>query len=268
MFPSTSFTSIPQEIVTNLHYSRRLLLHSPFHTSPPTTPQAPTPTYQVQDSSNSHGTTGFDANIVMILAVLVCALICSLCINTFIRCVVKCSSMITGQPNYYLNMINHDQKKRVTHGLDKRALKTFPVVKYSKEVKIQGLSTDCVICLSEFKGGEKVRILPKCNHGFHVKCIDKWLSCHSSCPTCRQSLVETCQKIIGCGDDHHTSSSRTSSLSSSTTTTTSSTPTPPPPPSASTTSTSTSTSCREMIAVSIVPLEREDLVRNYRGEDA
>ncbi|XP_021728105.1 RING-H2 finger protein ATL78-like [Chenopodium quinoa] len=247
MFPSTSFSSIPQEIITNLHYSRRLLLHSPFHPSPPTI-EASTPTYQVLDPNSSHGNPGFDANIVMILAVLISALICSFCINAFIRFVIKCSSRITGEPNYYLNIISHDQKKKSCNGLDKKALKTFPVVKYSKEVKIQGLDTECVICLSEFKGGEKVRILPKCHHGFHVNCIDKWLSSNSSCPTCRQSLVETCQKIIGCGDDHQTTSS--SSLSSSST------------------SSTTSSSSREMIVVSIVPLEREDLVRNYRSEVA
>ncbi|KMT09217.1 hypothetical protein BVRB_6g133190 [Beta vulgaris subsp. vulgaris] len=245
MFPSTSFTSLPQQIITNLHYSRRLLLNSDIHSSPPTN-QALTPTYQVLDPGSNHGKSGFDANIIMILAVLVCALICSLCINTFIRCVIKCSGMITGEPNYYLNMINnHDGKKKSVSGLDKRALKTFPIVKYSKDVQIQGLGSECVICLSEFNGGEKVRILPKCNHGFHVKCIDKWLSSHSSCPTCRQSLVETCQKIIGCDDDHHTTTSPTSSSSSS-----------------------AAASLREVVVVSIVPHEREDIVRNYRGEVA
>ncbi|XP_010680274.1 RING-H2 finger protein ATL78 [Beta vulgaris subsp. vulgaris] len=251
MVPSTSFTSIPQEIINNLHYSRRLLLLNShiIHSSPPTN-QALTPTYQVLDPSSSHGKNGFDANIIMILAVLVCALICSLCINTFIRFVIKCSSMMSGEPNYYLSMINnHDEKKKSVSGLDKRALKTFPVVKFSKDVQIQGLGSECVICLSDFKVGEKVRILPKCNHGFHVKCIDEWLSSHSSCPICRQSLVETCQKIIGCDHDHHTTTSSSTS------------------PSSSSSSLISSSSSRDVVVVSIEPLEREDLVRNYRSTE-
>lgn len=35
---------------------------------------------------------------------------------------------------------------------------------------------------------ENVRVLPKCNHGFHLECIDKWLVSHSSCPMCRHSM--------------------------------------------------------------------------------
>ncbi|CAO2827727.1 unnamed protein product [Amaranthus hypochondriacus] len=262
MLPSKLFssTSFHVDTITNLYYSRRLLLHTPFQPSQPTTPlQAPSPTYQVLDPTRStHGNPSFDANIIMILAVLICALICSLCINTFIRCVIKCSSMITGEPNYYLNMIDYEKKK--ANGLDKRALKTFHVVKYSKDVKIQGLSTECVICLSEFKTGEKIRILPKCNHGFHVKCIDKWLNSHSSCPTCRQSLVDTCQKVSGCNDDDHPHATSSSSTPSS----------PPPPPTqpSSSSSSSSSSFSREVITVTIVPLQREDAVRDYRDEVA
>ncbi|KAH7548078.1 hypothetical protein JRO89_XS14G0063600 [Xanthoceras sorbifolium] len=43
----------------------------------------------------------------------------------------------------------------------------------------------CSICLSEFKDGEAIRLLPECLHSFHVPCIDMWLVSHSSCPLCR-----------------------------------------------------------------------------------
>ncbi|KAE8721707.1 actin family protein [Hibiscus syriacus] len=82
-------------------------------------------------------------------------------------------------------------------GVKRKALKTFPTVIYSADLNLQfGLGVR--LCLSDFTTGDRVRLLPKCNHGFHVKCIDKWLSSHSSCPKCRHCLVETCQKIVGC----------------------------------------------------------------------
>ncbi|XP_020575577.1 RING-H2 finger protein ATL74-like [Phalaenopsis equestris] len=46
----------------------------------------------------------------------------------------------------------------------------------------------CPICLSDFTDGQKIRILPACDHRYHVSCIDTWLLLHGSCPTCRHRL--------------------------------------------------------------------------------
>ncbi|KAA8517535.1 hypothetical protein F0562_017835 [Nyssa sinensis] len=73
-------------------------------------------------------------------------------------------------------------------GLKKRALRQIPVAVYGSSVNIP--ATECPICLGDFVDGEKVRVLPNCNHGFHVRCIDTWLKSHSSCPNCRHSLLE------------------------------------------------------------------------------
>ncbi|MCO5571529.1 hypothetical protein L7F22_025272 [Adiantum nelumboides] len=48
--------------------------------------------------------------------------------------------------------------------------------------------SQCPICLSDFQDGEKIRVLPLCNHGFHMQCVDAWLCNHSSCPNCRADL--------------------------------------------------------------------------------
>jgi hypothetical protein len=50
------------------------------------------------------------------------------------------------------------------------------------------LDDDCVVCLSQISHGEKLRVLPLCNHGFHVHCIDAWLKYHPSCPLCRRTI--------------------------------------------------------------------------------
>jgi hypothetical protein len=49
---------------------------------------------------------------------------------------------------------------------------------------------DCAICLDSFEKDSKLRIL-KCEHGFHVDCIDKWLTdCNYKCPVCRDDSNE------------------------------------------------------------------------------
>ncbi|XP_062856096.1 uncharacterized protein si:ch211-59o9.10 [Trichomycterus rosablanca] len=47
--------------------------------------------------------------------------------------------------------------------------------------------TDCQICFSDYKKGEKLRMLP-CFHDYHVKCIDRWLKVNATCPICRADV--------------------------------------------------------------------------------
>ncbi|KAH7427383.1 hypothetical protein KP509_10G041600 [Ceratopteris richardii] len=47
----------------------------------------------------------------------------------------------------------------------------------------------CAICLEDFSPSHKVHILPSCQHVFHVRCIDPWLSVAGSCPTCRNNIA-------------------------------------------------------------------------------
>ncbi|KAL5198617.1 hypothetical protein ABZP36_002129 [Zizania latifolia] len=46
----------------------------------------------------------------------------------------------------------------------------------------------CAVCLQDFEASQFVRVLPHCQHMFHVKCIDNWLSRHASCPLCRAGV--------------------------------------------------------------------------------
>ena len=45
--------------------------------------------------------------------------------------------------------------------------------------------TACVICMSHFKNGQRIRVLP-CQHEYHSKCIARWFTMNSSCPICRR----------------------------------------------------------------------------------
>ncbi|KAK4282520.1 hypothetical protein QN277_013884 [Acacia crassicarpa] len=48
---------------------------------------------------------------------------------------------------------------------------------------------ECAVCLSDFEEDRDVRLLPNCNHYFHIHCIDTWFRSHSNCPICR-TLVQ------------------------------------------------------------------------------
>ncbi|XP_058731014.1 RING-H2 finger protein ATL78-like [Vicia villosa] len=192
MYASTSFTSqLVHELLVDSH-TRRLLFqnlvdHQSLTNSPVLTNN--------HNSTHSHfGAREFDANVVMIVAVLLCALVCSLVLNSIIRCALRFSNVAINNASSSSSSSNSSPQS-VNIGIKKKALKTFPIVSYSTEMKLPCLDTECVICIYDFTKGEKVRVLPKCNHGFHVRCIDKWLKEHSSCPKCRQCLLETCRKV-------------------------------------------------------------------------
>ncbi|KAL5075338.1 hypothetical protein RYX36_014322 [Vicia faba] len=132
------------------------------------------------------GDSNFDTNMVFILAALLCALIFALGLNTIVRCALRCSH------RYAFETPDETIARLASKGLKKSALRKIPIAVYGSggSCSTSFAATDCPICLGEFVDGEKVRVLPKCNHGFHVRCIDRWLLSHSSCPTCRQSLIE------------------------------------------------------------------------------
>ncbi|XP_022134542.1 RING-H2 finger protein ATL74 [Momordica charantia] len=126
----------------------------------------------------------FDTNMVIILAALLCALICALGLNSIVRCALRCSR------RFAFETAGGTSTRLAATGLKKSALRQIPVAVYGSESGLEIRETDCPICLGDFIAGEKIKVLPKCNHEFHVRCIDTWLASHSSCPTCRQSLLE------------------------------------------------------------------------------
>ncbi|KAL5225202.1 hypothetical protein ABZP36_011841 [Zizania latifolia] len=73
-------------------------------------------------------------------------------------------------------------------GLPSPVLRALPVTVYAKSAVAAGgeaEALECAVCLSEVADGEKVRMLPKCDHRFHVECIDTWFRSHETCPLCR-----------------------------------------------------------------------------------
>ncbi|XVE96267.1 hypothetical protein REPUB_Repub02eG0206300 [Reevesia pubescens] len=78
-------------------------------------------------------------------------------------------------------------------GLDEETIKSYPKLLYS-EAKLQKkdyTATCCSICLADYKSSDTLRLLPDCNHLFHLKCVDPWLRLHPTCPVCRTSPIPT-----------------------------------------------------------------------------
>ncbi|KAL6614556.1 hypothetical protein ACP70R_036826 [Stipagrostis hirtigluma subsp. patula] len=74
-------------------------------------------------------------------------------------------------------------------GLDPAAIASYPKVPFSAGKA--GGDAMCSICLSEYRDGEMLRVMPECRHAFHVACLDAWLRRSASCPVCRSSPIPT-----------------------------------------------------------------------------
>ncbi|XP_062199558.1 RING-H2 finger protein ATL66-like [Phragmites australis] len=81
----------------------------------------------------------------------------------------------------------------------KRALEEIPVVvvqvrddgdRGSEGGVEEEEAGECAVCLAEYAGGEEVRVLPACRHGFHRECVDRWLLTRApTCPVCRAPIA-------------------------------------------------------------------------------
>lgn len=123
-----------------------------------------------------------DFNIMVIVAAILCAFVCALGLNSTLQCVFRCALT---EPVHWV------ASRRLNSGLKKKEMVALPTSVYANSgspSSSPSSASGCAICLMDFKDGDNIRVLPKCNHRFHVVCIDKWLLSHSSCPTCRHRL--------------------------------------------------------------------------------
>ncbi|KAL3321972.1 hypothetical protein AABB24_039544 [Solanum stoloniferum] len=85
---------------------------------------------------------------------------------------------IIDHPIWYIN----------TMGLDPCLINLITNFKYKTgDGLIDG--TECSVCLNEFQDDDSLKLLPKCNHAFHINCIDMWLRSHVNCPLCRAPII-------------------------------------------------------------------------------
>ncbi|XP_074591717.1 RING-H2 finger protein ATL16-like [Curcuma longa] len=69
-------------------------------------------------------------------------------------------------------------------GLEPAIIRSIPVIKFVNA----GGQENCAVCLSEFREEERIKVLPRCSHHFHIDCIDTWLQFNPKCPLCRSEV--------------------------------------------------------------------------------
>lgn len=127
--------------------------------------------------------------IVALIGILASALVLITYYTIISRFCTRRSRIHQNDTNQLVNESDEaDIQASSSSGLNDNVIRSITVCKYKKgDGLVEG--TDCSVCLSEFQDCESLRLLPKCNHAFHLPCIDTWLKSHSSCPLCRSNIV-------------------------------------------------------------------------------
>ncbi|GKV22310.1 hypothetical protein SLEP1_g32191 [Rubroshorea leprosula] len=129
-------------------------------------------------------------NVLLIIIILAIIFFVSGLLHLLVRFLMRPS---TREPEDFDNVTAlQGQLQQLFHlhdaGVDQSFIDTLPVFHYKAIIGLKN-PFDCAVCLCEFEPEDKLRLLPKCSHAFHMECIDTWLLSHSTCPLCRATLL-------------------------------------------------------------------------------
>lgn len=135
------------------------------------------------------GAGDFAGNMAIILASLLAALALALALHAGVRCLLR-RRRRQRQGRGVVDAAGGDPEKPPAAAEPAPPLP--PLLVYSASgTRLAGAAAhECAICLAEFADGDAVRAMPACGHGFHARCIERWLAVPAaarrpSCPTCR-----------------------------------------------------------------------------------
>ena len=93
------------------------------------------------------------------------------------------------------NLQRYGNLQDVAVGLDPNDLDKLNSGLYKDLIQSNKHKLDmCSICFEQFNDEEECREL-KCNHMFHQKCVDTWLTEHITCPVCREETGKGIPKM-------------------------------------------------------------------------
>ncbi|EOY34032.1 hypothetical protein QUC31_018625 [Theobroma cacao] len=95
-----------------------------------------------------------------------------------------------GRPSYLSQAAMQGQQPRQQQQTPKRVpagtVATYKNI--NQETEANCTADECAMCLEEFIDRDLCKVLSKCKHMYHQRCIDRWLLDHSHCPLCRGSV--------------------------------------------------------------------------------
>lgn len=94
-----------------------------------------------------------------------------------------------GTETLLVNWLGTDLKDKIGLSMAEREkILKQTVSEKDLDIKEKLSQETCSVCYEDFKNGENVHILPRCNHVFHIDCVDTWLSKSPVCPMCRANV--------------------------------------------------------------------------------
>ncbi|CAL5086926.1 unnamed protein product [Urochloa decumbens] len=149
---------------------------------------------------------GVHTDTFLILAAVLCFLLCVVGLAFVARCSRLCNpsaySVDAAEPGGDAALPASAARNK---GIEEAALRKLPTVPF-EEAGREGEEEErpeCAICLAEFARGEEVRVLPPCGHAFHAACVDTWLLCTSTCPSCRTALLVAPAPALAASSELH-----------------------------------------------------------------
>ncbi|XP_062164683.1 RING-H2 finger protein ATL58-like [Alnus glutinosa] len=92
-----------------------------------------------------------------------------------------------GLPARRASLENNNDTSKLELGLRKDMTEMLPAVACKES--FSSIDPQCSVCLGNYQADDRVQEIPECGHIFHVDCIGRWLTSHTTCPLCRLSLL-------------------------------------------------------------------------------
>ncbi|KAJ6994868.1 hypothetical protein NC653_017610 [Populus alba x Populus x berolinensis] len=123
----------------------------------------------------------------LILGILSPMLFITFCLLAYAKYCGRNQNNFLGRYLHHQNFHGLSRSNSRFSGIGEEVINSMPFFRFSS-LKGSKEGLECAVCISKFEDSDVLRLLPKCKHAFHEKCIDQWLKSHSSCPLCRYKI--------------------------------------------------------------------------------